>query len=64
MSAATGPLLADIGGVYLKDSDISRLDDEPRPVTAHDLPLEAASHSIDPDAAGRLRTLSVQLLEA
>ncbi len=62
--AAASPLLADIGGVYLKDNDISRLDDEPRPVNANSIPSEVASHSIDPISARRLWDLSERLLEA
>jgi NAD(P)-dependent dehydrogenase (short-subunit alcohol dehydrogenase family) len=59
---ATSPLLAEIGGVYLKDNDISRLDDAPRPVTADSIPSEVASHSIDPVSAKRLWELSERLL--
>lgn len=62
--AAASPLLAGIGGVYLKDNDISRLDDEPRPLTADSIPSEVASHSIDPHSARRLWELSEQLLTA
>ena len=62
--AATSPLLADIGGVYLKDNDISALDDEPRQLTANCIPAEVASHSIDLESAQRLWTLSERLLEA
>jgi hypothetical protein len=39
--AATSPLLADIGGVYLKDNDISPLD-PPRPINfgaEQDMPM-------------------------
>ena len=61
--AATSPLLADIGGVYLKDNDISRLDDEPRQLTADSIPSEVASHSIDPASARRLWDLSERLLK-
>lgn len=61
--AATSPLLADIGGVYLKDNDISRLDDESRPLTPESIPAEAASHAIDPESARRLWELSERLLE-
>ena len=60
--AATSPLLADIGGVYLKDNDISLIDDEPRPLTADSIPSEVASDSIDPLAAQRLWELSERLL--
>ena len=59
---AASPLLAEIGGVYLKDSDVSPLDDDPRPVTADSIPSNVASHSIDPHSAKRLWDLSVQLL--
>jgi len=60
--AATSPLLAEIGGVYLKDNDISRLDDEPRALTADSIPSEVTSHSIDPHSAERLWELSERLL--
>ncbi len=62
--AATSPLLANIGGVYLKDNDISRLDDEPRQLTPDCIPSEVVSHSIDPTSARRLWDLSERLLEA
>lgn len=61
--AAASPLLAGLGGVYLKDNDVSRIDDEPRPLTADSLPSEVASHSIDPEAARRLWELSEELLK-
>jgi NAD(P)-dependent dehydrogenase (short-subunit alcohol dehydrogenase family) len=61
--AAASPLLAGLGGVYLKDNDVSRLDDEPRPLTADSIPSEVASHSIDPEAARRLWALSEELLK-
>ena len=61
--AATSPLLADIGGVYLKDNDISRLDDEPRQLTTDCIPADVVSHSVDPTSARRLWDLSEQLLE-
>ena len=64
MFAATSPMLADIGGVYLKDNDISPLDDEPRQLTPDCIPAEVASHSIDPQSAERLWTLSEHLIEA
>ena len=62
--AATSPLLAGIGGVYLKDNDISPLDDEPRQLTADCIPAEVASHSIDPASAERLWRLSERMLNA
>ncbi len=60
--AATSPLLDGLGGVYLKDNDISPLDDQPSQLTADRIPAEAASHSIDPDSAERLWTLSERML--
>ena len=62
--AATSPLLAEIGGVYLKDNDVSRLDDEAGTVTADAIPAEVASHSIDPQSARRLWEMSEQMLKA
>ena len=62
--AATSPLLAEVGGVYLKDNDVSRLDDEPRGLTADSIPSEVVSSSIDPDSARRLWELSERLLKA
>lgn len=59
---ATSPLLAGIGGVYLKDNDISPLDDAPRALTADNIPSEATSHAINPDSARRLWELSERLL--
>lgn len=63
--AATSPLLAGIGGVYLMDNDIS-------PVVAGDVPMtfspdqaipaEVAPHAIDPESARRLWQLSEELV--
>ena len=64
MFAATSPLLAGLGGVYLKDNDISPVDDAPRQLTADRIPAEVASHAIDPASAARLWTLSERLLDA
>ncbi len=61
--AATSPLLFGLGGVYLKDNDISPLDDAPRQLTADCIPAEVASHAIDPVAAERLWVLSERLLD-
>jgi hypothetical protein len=62
--AATSPLLKEIGGVYLKDNDVSKLDDEPRGLTADSIPSEVVSSSIDPESARRLWELSERLLKA
>ena len=61
--AAASPMLAGIGGVYLKDNDVSRLDDAPRELTADCIPAEVVSDSIDPVSAQRLWTLSERLLQ-
>jgi hypothetical protein len=65
--AATSPLLANIGGVYLNNSDISPLDDDQPPIdlTAPDaeVPADVAPHSIDPRSARRLWELSERLIE-
>lgn len=62
--AATSPLLSEIGGVYLRDNDISPIDDEPRPLTADSIPADVVSPSIDPESAKRLWDVSEQLLKA
>jgi NAD(P)-dependent dehydrogenase (short-subunit alcohol dehydrogenase family) len=62
--AATSPLLADIGGVYLRNSDISELDDEPRPFDPQRPNSAVTSHSIDPESAQRLWALSEELIKA
>jgi NAD(P)-dependent dehydrogenase (short-subunit alcohol dehydrogenase family) len=62
--AATSPLLANIGGVYLRDNDIAPLDDEMRPLTADSIPADATSSSIDPEAAKRLWELSERMVDS
>jgi NAD(P)-dependent dehydrogenase (short-subunit alcohol dehydrogenase family) len=61
---AVSPLLDGLGGVYLKDCDIAVLDDERRPLTAHDLPSDANSAMLDPAEAHRLWELSERLISA
>jgi hypothetical protein len=62
--AATSPLLAGIGGVYLNNNEVSQLNDEQPPVTAEEILADVVSHSIDPQSAQRLWELSEQLLKA
>ncbi|HEV7976388.1 SDR family NAD(P)-dependent oxidoreductase [Amycolatopsis sp.] len=62
--AATSPLLAEIGGVYLNNNDVSQLNDNQPPVTAQEASGDIVSHSIDPQSAERLWELSEQLLKA
>jgi NAD(P)-dependent dehydrogenase (short-subunit alcohol dehydrogenase family) len=65
--AAASPLLAGIGGVYLKDNDISPLDDSADPnAQGADLirSQNAVPHSIDPQSARRLWEMSEQLIKA
>jgi NAD(P)-dependent dehydrogenase (short-subunit alcohol dehydrogenase family) len=64
--AATSPLLAAIGGVYLKDNDISPLD-TPKPIefgAEPDIPSDVVPHAVDPESARRLWELSERLLKA
>jgi NAD(P)-dependent dehydrogenase (short-subunit alcohol dehydrogenase family) len=63
--AATSPLLVDIGGVYLKDNDISPLD-TPRPINfgaEQDIPADVVPHAVCPESAQRLWELSERLLK-
>jgi NAD(P)-dependent dehydrogenase (short-subunit alcohol dehydrogenase family) len=60
--AAASSLLNGRGGLYLKDNDISPLDDEFRPMSAESIPAYVVSHSIDPRSARRLWDLSEYLL--
>ncbi|MCD9586383.1 SDR family NAD(P)-dependent oxidoreductase [Streptomyces sp. 8ZJF_21] len=62
--AAASPLLAEIGGVYLKDNDISPLDEDPAPLTfgtEQDPPSDVVPHAIDPRSAQRLWEVSEEL---
>ena len=59
---AASPLLDGIGGVYLKDNDVSVLDDENYPLNAESIPSMANSAMLDPEDARRLWDLSEQLL--
>jgi NAD(P)-dependent dehydrogenase (short-subunit alcohol dehydrogenase family) len=59
---AASPLLDGVGGVYLKDSDIAKIDDEIRPLTADSVPSDANSAMLDPDDALRLWEVSERLL--
>lgn len=63
--AATSPQLDGIGGVYLKDNDISEIGSELSTTDLDGPPsTEVAPHAIDPDSARRLWGLSEQLLRA
>ena len=65
--AATSPLLADIGGVYLQDNDIAPLEEDAKPVEVDfgSGPLRTwvgvTSYAVDPDSAQRLWELSERL---
>jgi len=64
--AATSPFLAQIGGVYLKDNDVSPLDEDPQEidfVTETNPPATVVPHAVDPVSARRLWDLSERLLE-
>lgn len=61
--AATSPLLADIGGVYLKDNDVTPVDDTPAEAEYDGPPsTDVAPHAIDPESAKRLWELSERLI--
>ncbi|TDD73536.1 SDR family NAD(P)-dependent oxidoreductase [Actinomadura darangshiensis] len=63
--AATSPLLADIGGVYLMDNDISPLG-TPAPIvfgTEQEVVSTVVPHAVDPVSAGRLWKLSEDLIK-
>ncbi|MDZ4268729.1 MAG: hypothetical protein U1D00_24090 [Mycobacterium sp.] len=63
--AATSPLLADIGGVYLKDNDVAPLEGEPSDIAFGTEPIRVggvAPYAVDPESARRLWELSEQLL--
>lgn len=61
--AATSPLLAGVGGVYLKDNDVSPVDPTPPSVVFDGPPpTDVAPHALDPESALRLWSLSEQLL--
>jgi hypothetical protein len=65
--AATSPLLAEIGGVYLKDNDISPLDESPADFAFSSVESpwsDVIPHAVDPESAQRLWELSERLLEA
>ncbi len=65
--AATSPKLAGIGGVYLKNNDISPLDDAPEPIDFGTEPIvtsDVVPHAVDPESARRLWDLSERLLKA
>jgi NAD(P)-dependent dehydrogenase (short-subunit alcohol dehydrogenase family) len=65
--AATSPLLADIGGVYLKDNDVAPLDRASLTTEFGTEPIVlsgVAPHAVDPESARRLWDLSEQLLTA
>jgi hypothetical protein len=62
--AATSPRLDSYGGTYLKDNEISLLD-QPTPInfTDHDVPSYVVPHALDAGSAERLWTLSEDLIK-
>ncbi len=58
---AASPLLEGIGGVYLKDNDVSEIDDTDYPLSGTSIPSMANSAMFDADDARRLWDLSEQL---
>ena len=65
--AATSALLAEIGGVYLKDNDIAPLNDTSSTLSFGTEPITlpgVAPHAVNPESAQRLWVLSEQLIAA
>jgi NAD(P)-dependent dehydrogenase (short-subunit alcohol dehydrogenase family) len=65
--AAISPLLAEIGGVYLKDNDIAPLNNSPATVAFGSEPITlpgVAPHAVNPESAQRLWALSERLIAA
>ncbi|MDT0343658.1 SDR family NAD(P)-dependent oxidoreductase [Streptomyces litchfieldiae] len=64
--AATSPLLAEFGGVYLKDNDIAPLNEAPSAIAFGAEPVAVPGvepHAVDPESARRLWELSDRLLK-
>jgi NAD(P)-dependent dehydrogenase (short-subunit alcohol dehydrogenase family) len=65
--AATSPLLAGIGGVYLNNSDVSPVDPDLRSIDLTDpdvdVPADVAPHAIDPESARRLWVMSERMID-
>lgn len=59
---ATSPLLDGMGGLYLNNCDVSQLDDNQPAPTAQEVTADVVSHSVDPESARRLWTLTERLL--
>lgn len=64
--AAASPMLEGIGGVYLRDNDVSELDEDPQPLAGAEKapPADVVPHAIDPRSAQRLWELSEELIKA
>ncbi|MGE2714285.1 SDR family NAD(P)-dependent oxidoreductase [Mycolicibacterium litorale] len=66
--AATSPMLADIGGVYLQNNDIAPLEDITEPITIDfgSGPIEmthgVTRYAVDPDSAARLWKVSEEAI--
>ncbi|MCD0447313.1 SDR family NAD(P)-dependent oxidoreductase [Glycomyces sp. A-F 0318] len=64
--AAASPLLEGIGGVYLKDNDVSPLDEDPQDAvfgTTAEVNSDVVPYALDPDSARRLWELSEELVK-
>jgi NAD(P)-dependent dehydrogenase (short-subunit alcohol dehydrogenase family) len=60
--AATSPLLADLGGVYLQNSDIAPLEQSSAPIAIDGPATGVMPYAVDPESAQRLWELSEQLI--
>ena len=61
--AAASPMLDGVGGVYLKDNDISPMLEGEVQLTADRIPAEVAPHAVDPEDAQRLWAISEHLIQ-
>jgi len=61
--AATSPLLADIGGVYLQNSDIAPLEESTAPSEIDGPAAGVMPYAVNPESAQRLWEVSEQLLQ-
>jgi hypothetical protein len=66
--AATSPLLAGVGGVYLQNNDIAPLEDITDPISIEfgsgpiEMSVGVTRYAVDPEAAQRLWDLSEKLV--
>lgn len=60
--AATNPLLSDLGGVYLQNSDVAPLEPSDTPIAIDGQATGVMSYAVNPESAQRLWDFSAQLI--